>query len=101
MSQACAYACRLLPDVVDLASRTGRAEARFLPAAGMIGWSLREHGAELLAHPVPLRRYVECGDLAALPLLHPWANRLAAAEYEIAGSTGQTRPQRPQRAHRP
>jgi galactose mutarotase-like enzyme len=76
------------PDVVELGSPTGHVEAHFVPAAGMIGWSLRERGAELLAHPVPLCRYVESGDPTALPLLHPWANRLAAPEYEIAGRRG-------------
>jgi galactose mutarotase-like enzyme len=38
-----------------------------------------------VAHPVSLEAYVETGHVTAIPLLHPWANRLAAPEYEIAG----------------
>jgi galactose mutarotase-like enzyme len=51
----------------------------------MLGWSLRHGGDELLGHPASLAEYVEQGSLTALPLLHPWANRLASPEYEIAG----------------
>lgn len=51
----------------------------------MVGWSLRHKGEELLAHPVSLSAYVETGHVSGIPLLHPWANRLASPEYEIAG----------------
>jgi galactose mutarotase-like enzyme len=51
----------------------------------MIGWSIRHRGSELLAHPHPLRTYVRERRVTALPLLHPWANRLASPEYGIAG----------------
>jgi galactose mutarotase-like enzyme len=51
----------------------------------MIGWSLRHRGEELVAHPSSLEGYVRTGHPTALPLLHPWANRLASPEYEIAG----------------
>jgi galactose mutarotase-like enzyme len=51
----------------------------------MVGWSLRHKDEELLAHPVSLSAYVETGHPTGIPLLHPWANRLASPEYEIAG----------------
>jgi galactose mutarotase-like enzyme len=74
---------RLASAVLRLPS--GQLEAGFVPGAGMIGWSLRYGGDELLAHPVSLRDYIETGHPTGLPLLHPWANRLASPEYEIAG----------------
>ena len=51
----------------------------------MVGWSLRYKGEELLAHPVSVSAYAESGHPTGIPLLHPWANRLASPEYEIAG----------------
>lgn len=69
----------------ELRSADGRLEASYVPGAGMLGWSLRHRGEELLAHPHSLEAYVETGHATAIPLLHPWANRLAGAEYEIAG----------------
>jgi galactose mutarotase-like enzyme len=70
---------------VELRSPEGEIEASFVPRAGMVGWSLRHRGDELLAHPVSLESYVETGHPTGIPLLHPWANRLASPEYEIAG----------------
>jgi aldose 1-epimerase len=51
----------------------------------MLGWSLRHRGDELLGHPVALDTYVATGEPTGVALLHPWANRLAGPEYEIAG----------------
>jgi galactose mutarotase-like enzyme len=72
-------------EAVHLRAPGGRLEATFLPRAGMLGWSLRDRGDELVAHPVPLPEYVASGSPTAIALLHPWANRLASPEYEIAG----------------
>src|ERR1700754_3353892 len=72
----------------ELRSPHGRLEATFVPRAGMVGWSLRHRGAELLGHPVPLREHVETHEPTALTLQHPWANRLASPEYEGAGRRG-------------
>jgi galactose mutarotase-like enzyme len=69
----------------ELRSASGRLEATFIPRAGMLGWSLRRRGEELLGHPVSLAEYVERGEPTAIALLHPWANRLGGPEYEIAG----------------
>jgi aldose 1-epimerase len=70
---------------VSLRSPSGRLEAVFVPKAGMLGWSLRHGLEELLGHPVSLTEYVRTGFPTAIPVLHPWANRLASPEYEIAG----------------
>jgi galactose mutarotase-like enzyme len=72
-------------ETIELRSPGGELEASFVPRAGMVGWSLRHQGEELLAHPVSLSAYVETGRVSGIPLLHPWANRLASTEYEIAG----------------
>jgi aldose 1-epimerase len=75
-----------LPDSrVRLVSPGGVLEATFMPHVGMVGWSLRHEGEELLGRPVPLPEYAEEGRPTGIPLLHPWANRLASPEYEIAG----------------
>jgi aldose 1-epimerase len=72
-------------DPAELRSPSGWLEATFLPRIGMLGWSLRDQGVELLGRPVSLDRYVETREPTAIALLHPWANRLASPEYEIAG----------------
>jgi len=69
---------------VVLASGEGL-EAAFAPGAGMVGCSLRDAGAELLGAPDGLPAYVERGATFGIPLLHPWANRLGAWDYAVAG----------------
>jgi galactose mutarotase-like enzyme len=70
---------------VELRSPIGSLEVTILPRVGMLGWSLRHDGEELLGHPVTLAEYAATGEPTGVPLLHPWANRLASPEYEIAG----------------
>lgn len=60
-------------------------EATFAPTIGMLGWSLRHEGEEVLGHPLSLEEYQRSGRPTAIPFLHPWANRLASPEYELAG----------------
>jgi galactose mutarotase-like enzyme len=72
-------------ETTELRSPGGRLEATFLPRIGMLGWSLRHEGEELLGHPVTLDRYAATGEPTAIPILHPWANRLASPEFEVAG----------------
>jgi len=62
----------------------GSLEATFLPDLGMLGVSLRHHGEELLALPGGLDGY-RAGAVTGLPLLAPWANRLAKRRYEVDG----------------
>ena len=58
--------------MATLVSPGGKLEATFDPRAGMRGTSLRHHGEELLAP-------------GGIPLLYPWANRLAAFDYVALG----------------
>src|SRR4051794_31675221 len=73
------------PATVQLRSPRGPLEGTILARVGMPGWPLRPDGDELLGHPVPLQEYLATGDPPGIPLLHPWANRLASPEYGIAG----------------
>jgi aldose 1-epimerase len=63
----------------------GELEAVFLPGEGMLGASLRHRGAELLGRVEDLASAAAKGSTAGIPLLHPWANRLAGPVYRVAG----------------
>jgi len=69
-------ACRLV---------CGELEALFLPNFGMLGASLRQLGDELLRRIDDLDLVRAQGSTAGIPLLHPWANRLAGFHYSAAG----------------
>src|SRR3954452_7756022 len=71
------------PRTVTLAA--GDLEARFAPGAGMVGCSLRDCGEELLGLRGGVEDYLARGQKFGIPLLHPWANRLGAWDYEVAG----------------
>ena len=60
-------------------------EAAFVPEAGMVGCSLRHRGEELLGQREGLRAYAAHGGTMGIPLLHPWANRVARTRFEVAG----------------
>jgi aldose 1-epimerase len=76
--------------VITLAA--GALEASFAPAAGMVCHSLRHEGEELLAQRDGVEGYVRTGRWMGVPLLHPWANRLADWEYEALGRRADLRP---------
>lgn len=59
--------------------------ATFVPAAGMVGCSLLDGGEQLLGQRRGLGAYVREARTLGLPLLHPWANRLARDDYEAGG----------------
>jgi aldose 1-epimerase len=61
----------------------GDLEATFLPGMGMLGASFRHRGEELLRRLENLGSAAEKGSTAGIPLLYPWANRLAVAHYNI------------------
>src|SRR3954452_7219265 len=70
-------------DTVTLSA--GELEAAFAPAAGMAGVSLRHAGEELLDRQAGLRAYAERGAVMGIPLLHPWATRLAGFDSAFDG----------------
>jgi len=53
----------------------------------MICSSLRHRGEELLAQNAGVDAYSEQGKTMGIPLLYPWANRLAGFQYTVAGRT--------------
>ena len=63
----------------------GDLQAEFLPAAGMLGTSLRFRGVELLRRVDDLAAARIKGSTAGIPLLYPWANRLSSLQYLAAG----------------
>ena len=63
---------------------TGDLAATFLPDLGMTGVSLRCGDREHLALPGGLAA-LRAGSTLGLPLLAPWANRLARRQYRAAG----------------
>jgi aldose 1-epimerase len=68
-------------ETVIVSSAGGVTEAEFVPDANMLCCSLRHRGAELLDAGDGVRAYAELGKTMGIPLLHPWANRLAGREY--------------------
>lgn len=70
---------------VGLRSPGGLLEAEFLPGLGMVGSSLRHLGQELLGQRQGPEAYATQKATFGIPLLHPWANRLSAWEYEVGG----------------
>ena len=59
-------------------------EATFVPSADMVGCSLRHRGEELLGQRGGLHAYIEERSTMGIPLLHPWANRLARTRFSVA-----------------
>jgi aldose 1-epimerase len=60
-------------------------EATFVPEAGMLCCSLRHRGEELLAQNAGVAIYAGSGKTMGIPLLYPWANRLAGFDYVVGG----------------
>jgi aldose 1-epimerase len=63
----------------------GALQAEFAPALGMAGVSLRHQGDELLDRQAGLLTYARTGAVMGVPLLYPWANRLAGHDYTLEG----------------
>ena len=66
----------------------------------MVCSSLRHRGEELLAQNTGVSAYAEHGKTMGIPLLYPWANRLAGFDYSVAGRTVRSRTTRADRARR-
>jgi aldose 1-epimerase len=77
--------CARVDGVPVITLAAGDLEAAFAPGLGMAGVSLRHAGDELLDRQAGLRAYAERGAVMGIPLLHPWANRLAAHGYVLDG----------------
>ncbi len=74
---------------VQLSDEESGLEATFVPGANMLCCSLRHRGEELLAQNYGVDAYARQGKTMGIPLLYPWANRLAAFDYSVAGKTVQ------------
>jgi galactose mutarotase-like enzyme len=72
-------------EALTLSSKDGELEATFAPDAGMVGCSLLHRGEELLGQRGGLARYVADRSTMGIPLLHPWANRVAERKFRVAG----------------
>jgi aldose 1-epimerase len=64
--------------------RAGKYEATFRPDAAMLCASLRFDDDEYVAWPRSIEEF-RAGRATAIPLVHPWANRLAGETYRAAG----------------
>jgi aldose 1-epimerase len=68
-------------DLQTVTIESAQLQATFVPGAGMVCSSLRQDGAELIAQRHGVRAYAERGSTMGIPLLYPWANRLAGMRY--------------------
>jgi galactose mutarotase-like enzyme len=84
--------------VAGITLHAGKYEATFRPDLAMLCASLRHGDDEYVAWPRTVEEY-RSGRATAIPLVHPWANRLAGARYRAAGVevdlTGLTLPRDP------
>ena len=72
---------------ITIESPDGALRATFVPSAGMLCSSLEYGATELLAQNQGVAAYAERGATMGIPLLYPWANRLAGFSYSAAGLT--------------
>jgi aldose 1-epimerase len=76
------------PFLEESSARTlvaGDLQAVLLPAHGMLVASLRYQGVEILRRVEDLKAAAARGSSAGIPLLYPWANRLAEPRYRVLG----------------
>ena len=82
----------------EITIRAGKYEAMFRPDLAMLCASLRHGADEYVAWPRTVDE-LRAGRATAIPLVHPWANRLASDSYRVAGVdvslTGLTLPRDP------
>jgi aldose 1-epimerase len=71
--------------LVRITSADQSTRAAFVPAAGLLCSSLEYLDEEVLDPGRGVEAYAARGKTMAMPLLHPWANRLADFAYEVAG----------------
>jgi aldose 1-epimerase len=85
-------------EMLHVCDRGSALEADFVPGAGMLCCSLRHRGQELLAQNAGVDAYARLGKTMGIPLLYPWANRLADFDYSAAGRSVRL-PHDPARVH--
>jgi galactose mutarotase-like enzyme len=81
-------------DGIVLVSYEHDLRVAFAPGAGMVGYSLTHRGEELLGQRGGLAVYREHGSSFGIPLLHPWANRLAGTSYSAGERVVELDPRR-------
>jgi aldose 1-epimerase len=81
-------------DGIALHSYDRDVRVAFAPGVGMVGYSLTHRGEELLGQRAGLAAYRDRGSTFGLPILHPWANRLAGRGYTVGGRTVELDPER-------
>jgi aldose 1-epimerase len=81
-------------DGIALVSHDRDLRVVFVPGAGMVGCSLIHRGEELLGQRGGLLAYRARGSSFGIPLLHPWANRLAGMSYSAGGHRVELDPER-------
>jgi galactose mutarotase-like enzyme len=74
-------------EIITLRDPSSPLTATFVPNAGMIGTSLSDDGVELLGQRHGLQAYASDGKTMGIPILYPWANRLAGTSYTADGQT--------------
>jgi aldose 1-epimerase len=72
---------------VTITSPDGETQAEFVPEANMLCRSLRHRGFEVLDPGQGVEAYAQRGKTMGIPLLHPWANRLAGPSYRVGETT--------------
>ena len=72
-------------ELTTLRDDDGQLEACFVAHAGMPCCSLRHRGEQLLALNAGVEAYARLGKTMGVPLLYPWANRLAGFDYRVGG----------------
>jgi aldose 1-epimerase len=73
-------------ETTTLTSADGTTTAEFVPEANLLCCSLTVDGHELLDRRSGVRAYAEQAKTMGIPLLYPWANRLARFGYRAAGA---------------
>ena len=76
-----------IPALTLITKERGGVEATFVPSADFVCHLLRHRGHELLGQRGGLRSYIEERSTMGIPLLHPWANRLARGRFSAAGTS--------------
>ncbi len=74
-----------MPDLTEVTLRDASSPltAVYVPAAGMVGTSLKDDGVEILGQRRGLHAYLTTGKTMGIPILYPWANRLSANTYAV------------------